>query len=91
MDFQKNVTGILLDWKLASMKDEEECRTTDHEASEKYVEGMSDRKTVLLDVFCKDNIVDAIQYENRKVINVFDDIFTINALFEYLCFGTSEL
>ena len=39
------------------MSDEEENGKASHEASEKYVEGMSDRKAVLLDVFCKANIV----------------------------------
>lgn len=77
-----NVVETNLKRKLASMSEEEGCEKADQEASEKYAEGMSDRKAILLDVFCKDNVVDEIQYENRKVINVFDDIFTINAMFE---------
>ena len=79
---KNNVSETHLNWKLASMSDEEEYGKASHEASEKYVEGISDRKAVLLDVFCKANIVDEVQFENRKVINVFDDIFTISAMFE---------
>lgn len=79
---RNNVSETHLNRRLASMSDEEENGKASHEASEKYVEGMSDRKTILLDVFCKANIVDEVQYENRKVINVFDDIFTISAMFE---------
>ena len=40
-------------------------------------------RTALLDIFCRIDVVDEIQSENDIVIDVFDDVFTIEALFEY--------
>lgn len=50
--------------------------------SRQYAKGTLACETVLLDVFCKIDIVDEIQSENQIVIDIFDDIYTINALFE---------
>ena len=47
-----------------------------------YSKGTLARETALLDVFCKIDIVSELQSENQIVIDIFDDIYTINALFE---------
>lgn len=46
-------------------------------------EGFLSHRTALLDIFCRIDVIDEIQSENDIVIDVFDDVFTIEALFEY--------
>ena len=39
-------------------------------------------RTALLDILCKIDVVEEIQSAGKPVIDIFDDIFMIGALFE---------
>lgn len=43
-------------------------------------------RNALLEIFCKIDVLNEIQEENHIVLNVFDDVYTIAALFEYFIF-----